>query len=217
MRSLSVLFVATLWSSFVFVPPAMAQSGRPAVEVGGQVTLLRLSDAADTTNTGFGGRFSVDLFRWLSVDTELNYFPSDDFHLAIPVPDLPPPGSLPPPQISYERRRTEVLAGARIGYRSDRWGLFGKVRPGFTHLSNEGINCVGAVCALMLFAVPEYRTEFALDLGGVAEFYPTRRTVARIDFGDTMIRHRSTAVPPCVNGDCTSHNFTTRLGMGWKF
>jgi hypothetical protein len=210
MRSRSVLFIATLCSSFVFVTPAMAQADRPAIEVGGQVTLLRLNDSG-TTNTGIGGRFSVDLARWLSLDTELNYFPSDDFEVATStaIPD--------PPRISYHRRRTEVLAGARIGYRGDRWGLFGKVRPGFTHLTNEGINCVGAVCALMLFAVPEYRTEFALDLGGVVEFYPTRRTVARFDFGDTMIQHRSTAVPPCPNGDCTSHNFTSRIGIGLKF
>jgi hypothetical protein len=213
MRSRSVLFLAALCSSFAFVTPAVAQSDRPAIEVGGQVTLLRLTDSS-TTSTGFGGRFSVNLFRWLSVDTEMNYFPSDDFKVAPSIPDPPPP-SYQPAWISYQRRRTELLAGARIGYRGDRWGLFGKVRPGFTHLTNEGINCAGAGCALMLFAVPEYRTEFALDLGGVAEFYPTRRTVARFDFGDTMIRHRSTAVPPCA--ECTSHNFTSRIGIGLKF
>ena len=71
------------------------------------------------------------------------------------------------------------------------------------------------MCALMLFARPEYRTEFALDLGGIVEFYPTRRTVARVDFGDVMIRHRSAAVPPC--SDCTSHNFTSRFGIGLRF
>ena len=68
---------------------------------------------------------------------------------------------------------------------------------------------------LMLLAVPEYRTEFAFDLGGVLEFYPSARTVARIDAGDTMIRHRSSAVPPCQ--ECTTHNFSSRFGVGVRF
>ena len=215
MRTQSVLFVVALCASFAAVTPAMAQSGRPTLEVGGQVTLLKLNDS-NTTNTGIGGSFSVDLTRWLSFVAEVNYFPSDDFKLITPDPDPPPPG-YERSQVTYHRRRTEILAGARLGYRAERWGVFGKIRPGLTHLTHEGINCVGGFCALMLFAVPEYRTEFALDLGGGVEFYPTGQTVARFELGDTMIQHRSTAAPPCPIGDCMSHNFTIRLGVGWKF
>jgi hypothetical protein len=215
MRVRSVPFIVALCSSFAYVPSALAQSDRPTMEVGGQVTFLRLTESS-TTNTGIGGRFSVDLTRWLSVGAEVNYFPSDDFEVTTPDPDPPPPG-YQRSQVTYHRRRTEVLGGARMGYRAERWGVFAKVQPGITHLTNRGVDCTGGVCALSLLAVPEYRAEFALDLGGGVEFYPTRRMVARFDVGDTIIQHRSTLAPPCPIGDCTSHNFTTRLGVGFRF
>ena len=186
----------------------MAQSDRPSMEVAGQATLLRLNDSG-TTNAGIGGRFSLDLSRFISLDAELAYFPNDTFEVptSTEVPNAP--------RVWYKRRRTDVLAGVKVGHRGGRFGLFGKVRPGFTRLTFRGINCVGDMCALMLFARTEYRSEFALDLGGIVEFYPTRRTVTRFDFGDVMIRHRSEAVPPC--SDCTTHNFTSRLGVGFRF
>ena len=207
MRSRSVPFFTLLLSSWILVTPALAQSDRPTMEVAGQAALLRLNDSG--TNAGIGGRFGLELSRWVSLDAEVNFFPKDDFEIRV---SADPP---PPVRVSYNRRRTDVLAGVKVGLRGDRFGLFGKVRPGFTHLTDQGIDCVGAMCALMLFARPEYRTEFALDLGGIVEFYPTRRTVARVDFGDMMIRNRGTAVPPCA--DCTTHNFTSRFGFGLRF
>jgi hypothetical protein len=73
---------------------------------------------------------------------------------------------------------------------------------------------VGQPCALILLARPVYRTEPAIDVGGVLEIYPTARTVARIDLGTTLIRHRS-YVPPCRN--CTSSNFASSVGFGYRF
>jgi hypothetical protein len=77
------------------------------------------------------------------------------------------------------------------------------------------MECSGELCTRILVPRDEYRTEFAMDFGGGLEFYPSARTVTRIEFGDTVIRHRSIA-PPCSAG-CTSHNFTTRIGGGFRF
>jgi hypothetical protein len=206
MRSRFVFVAAAILLSTALVSPALAQSGRPAFEVGGQTTLLRLDDSG-TTTAGIGGRFTMDLTSWLAIDAEVDFFPRDTFEVD--------PGVADAALVSYKRRRTDVLGGVKIGQRFGRFGLFGKVRPGFTRLTDRGINCDGEMCALMLLARPEYRTEFALDLGGVVEVYPTRRLVARFDFGDVLIRNRGTAVPPC--GDCTSHNFTSRFGVGLRF
>ncbi len=173
------------------------------MELGGQVTLLRVDDSG-TTSTGIGARFSVDITQWLSFVTDVNYFPSDDFQIE-------------QSQITYHRRRTEVLAGARLGYRANRWGVYANVQPGFTRLTDKGVDCEGAVCPLIILALPQYHTEFTLNLGGGVEFDATRRIVARIEFGDTIIQHRSTLAPPCASGDCTSHNFSTRLGLGFRF
>ena len=186
------------------VPSAFAQR----MEVGGGATVHRLT-GSDTTTAGVNGRFTFDITNWLAAEAEVTFFPSDDIVVRTQVP-----GSNF--GVGHYRRRTDGLFGVKLGYRGTRYGLFGKVRPGFTHLTGEGVECIGDDCAraLMLLALDDYRTEFALDLGGGFEFFPTRRTVTRIEFGDTMIRHRSFA-PPCLS--CTSHNFTTRIGGGFRF
>lgn len=106
----------------------------------------------------------------------------------------------------------------KLGTRTRRFGAFAKVRPGLARLTHREMECVGQACALLtlLLVQPVYRTEFAVDLRGVLEFYPSPRTVARLDLGDTLIRHRSSA-PPCWGGDCASHNFASRLGIGFRF
>ena len=90
-----------------------------------------------------------------------------------------------------------------------------KLRPGVTRLYHKCFGCVGEGCALVLIARNIYRTELAFDFGGGVEFYPSRRTVARLELGDTVISHRSFA-PPCPSG-CASHNLSSRVGLGVRF
>lgn len=186
---------------------AVAQPAAPRFEVSGQASVLRLSDFG-ATNAGIGGRIGFDLSRWVTADAEVDFFPNDDF--------VSPDSTAPEFRLFHYRRRTDAFFGVRIGTRGERFGAFARVRPGFTRLVGEGSKCVGPVCALALFQREEYRTEFALDLGGGFEFYPSQRTVARVELGDTMIRHRSMA-PPCWQSTCTSHNVATRFGMGLRF
>ena len=86
------------------------------------------------------------------------------------------PAAIADARLGYSRRRIEGFFGPKVGWHNERVGVFGKVRPGFTRLYDRGVNCVGEACArmLILLAGPEYRTEVALDLGGVVEFYPRR-------------------------------------------
>ena len=203
-------FVMVVALSLISVSFAKAQSPAPRFELSGQASLLRLSDF-DTTSAGLGARLLFDVNDWLSIDCEVSFFPHDK--VVGPSSDTP----VGPIRIDSERRRTDALAGVKIGTRRDRFGAFVKARPGFTRLFDKRTECVGDACAvvLMLFAPNRYRTEFAVDLGGGLEFYPSRRTVARVEIGDTIIRHRSVA-PPCVSG-CTSHNLSSRFGLGLRF
>lgn len=187
---------------------ALAQTEPPRVEIGGQLNVLRLSDSSDT-NVGLGGRVTFNLARWLGLEAEYQFLPKDELELSETVD-----GSLV--GIRYERRRSTALFGVKAGYRGERFGVFGKVRPGVTALSDRGVECLGDVCALMLLAVPEYRSEFVVDVGGVVEFYPSSRWVARFDVGSLIVNHRSTA-PPCVGGGCTSSNLALSLGGGVRF
>ena len=178
---------------------ASAQSvGR--FEVGGQVAALRIQEVG-ATPAGFGGRVSYDLLDWLSVESEFNHFPHE-------VLRFDGPG-----QLVYHRRRSEALFGPKVGLRTERFGMFAKVRPGFAHISTQSIDCENHCAAVTLIAgLPVARTLFAVDLGGVLEFYPSGRTVARVDVGDTIIRQGALL---CAN--CTSHNVASRVGIGLRF
>ena len=195
-------------AALVGISDAAAQSELPRYEAGVQVSVLRLSDFG-STNTGIGGRFSFNLSRWAALEAEGAFFPQDDIA-------LPPTALIDNLRVRHSRKRTEAFFGAKLGYRWDRFGLFAKARPGFTALSDDGLRCEGEVCALVLLLRPEYRTEFAIDLGGILEFYPSRRVVARFELGDTIIRHRSTA-PPCWGEGCTSNNVSSKFGIGFRF
>jgi hypothetical protein len=189
---------------------ASAQAVEPRFEVGGQASVLRLSDFG-TTNAGFGGRLLFLVTDWMWVDGEVTVFPHDE--VVGPTTET----SVGPVRVENARRRTDALVGVKIGARRDRLGTFFKLRPGITRLYNKRTECVGNGCAvvLMLIAPNRYRTEFALDVGGGVEFYPSPRTIARVELGDTIIRHRSFA-PPCPSG-CTSHNLSSRIGVGVRF
>ena len=184
---------------------AFAQSDS-RLELAGQATMLRLNDLG--TSAGFGGRVTFDLTNLVAIEAEVNLFPSEK--ITQPMGGL----TAGTARLAYHRRRTDLLVGAKVGHRGERFGLFARVRPGVARLTDRGLGCDGEVCALILVARPQYRTEFAFDVGGTVEFYPSARSVARFDLGDVMIRHRSFA-PPCTG--CTSHNFTSRFGAGFRF
>jgi hypothetical protein len=52
-------------------------------------------------------------------------------------------------------------------------------------------------------------TEFALDIGGVFELYPSRRVAFRFDIGDTIIRFGGLGF--------TSHNLQITTGVALRF
>jgi hypothetical protein len=208
MRTIQTRLILPIAAAFAVagVAPAFAQSsGR--LEVAVQTTMLRQS-RFDATTASIGGRVSFDLARWIAAEGEFNFFPSDVIRLTSTY-------SGDTMTVSHFRHRSDVVFGIKAGVRGERFGVFGKVRPGLTKLTDEGLRCDGPMCILALFARPEYQKEFALDTGGVFELYPVARSVVRFDVGDLMIQHRSLAAPPCSK--CTTHNVTTRIGVGWRF
>ena len=94
---------------------------------------------------------------------------------------------------------TSALFGIKSGLRSNRFGLFGKTRAGIWHFS-------GAYFDARLHR----KNFFTLDLGGILEYYPSRRTTVRIDLGDTVIFYQSERLG-------TVHNFQPGLGFGFRF
>src|SRR5437870_4825851 len=85
-------------------------------------------------------------------------------------------------------RVTAAFFGPKGGYRTRRVGVFGKIRPGF-QTYGKVITSVASINPLQ-FTFGR-RVNFALDMGGVAEYYATNRIALRFDIGDTRIRFGS--------------------------
>jgi len=161
------------------------------------------------TNTqfGFGGRFSYNFIPSVAAEVQTDFYPGHVDRFA---------GS------SAGGRILQVQAGAKVGKRFEKWGLFGKVRPGAISFS-ETLKFNGSSSS-QLFRL-DRSTYFSLDVGGVLEFYPSPRIVARFDGGDTMIRYGGAqvgiffipAIPTPPAPYEFRHNFQFSAGVGFRF
>jgi hypothetical protein len=177
---------------------------------------------------GFGGRFGYNLTKNLAVEAEVNFFPDA--------------GSFSEPDAFKGGHKIEGLFGVKAGKRFDKVGIFAKARPGFLHASKGDIQPRrGGVCALAITIFPPpvgcfetiSKSNFAFDLGGVVEVYPTKRTIIRFDAGDTIVRSGERNVPAVFNPSPgilapsfvtivrapakTVHNFQGSIGIGLRF
>jgi hypothetical protein len=193
MRKLMTIVVAIALLSLLGSIRAQAQDETPKLELGLQFALLGLDGAQPVlpgaTEPGFGGRLTWNLNHRYSVESEVNFFPND----------------------RHERgRRTQTLFGMKMSARIDNAGVFLKVRPGLIHFDPA---------APSLVSLGSFNsTNFALDLGAGLEFYLSRHTMARFDFGDTIIRLGGINCPsPGCSRNDISNNFQFNAGIGWRF
>ena len=192
------LFVITATLMFLSFPSrsALAQSDVPKLEFGAQYTLLQHS-VGDTTDSGVGGRIGFNFTKHVGIEGEINFFPQKRRT-----------------GIYIDRQEAEGLFGVKVGTRSDKVGIFGKLRPGFLFISK------GQIDPLIKFVVvpppPVSQTLFALDFGGVLEVYPSRHILLRFDVGDTVIRFTNSSVDP-LSFTFFRHNLQFSTGVGFRF
>jgi hypothetical protein len=184
-------FVLAAAALLLMVPAqnAQAQSETPKVEIGAHYTLLRFRDF-DVTDSGVGGRVTLNLTDNFGIEGELNVFPQKRTD------------SLTTSPLFVDSSRTQGLFGAKTGLRSEKAGIFGKFRPGFVRFGESGV-------------IPgQSFTQFALDIGGVFELYPSRSVALRFDIGDTVIRFGSNF----TGGDAFySNNLQISTGVAFRF
>jgi hypothetical protein len=108
-------------------------------------------------------RFTYNLIDYLGVEAETNSFSQT--------------------REGGGNNETQGLFGVRAGIRKPRYGLFAKVRPGITRFYWLGVSPGPNT-------FEQGHTRFAVDVGGVFEYYPSRHTAIRIDAGDTMINFK---------------------------
>jgi len=205
----------------------------PRYEVAADFSSLSLNSG--TTLPGLGGRFTYNLNRHVALEAAGYFFPG---HCDVCIGET-------------TGHVTEGLFGVKAGKRFQRWGIFGKARPGFMSFgqggfnvtpllsgpSNGRVNCFGTSQNNFLpcFRIESTRvTPAVIDLGGVLEFYPSRRIVVRFDGGDTIIRYRQrtfntliadpanpTSFVPILarttDPGFTRHSFQFIAGVGFRF
>jgi hypothetical protein len=187
----------------------------PKFEIGGEFTTLERGFFSRQTDPGVGARFTFNFNRALAFEAAGYIFPKDC-------------------QSCFNGgRMSQVVAGAKIGKRFEHWGIFAKARPGVVSFSRGEFNPV-AISPTATFPVQfevNRITSFATDLGGVLEFYPSRRIVTRFDVGDTIIHFGQRTVNgvsfdpttqqfflvPFVRPARTTHNFQFIAGVGFRF
>ena len=190
-----------------------AQTDEHKAEVGGLYTIVTLTDfqarlfpatgAGSNTLSGIGGRFGYYVHKNVAIDAEANFFP--EAHL-----------------LNEEfGQKMQGFIGVKAGVRKNKLGIFAKARPGvmwFGEFPSRG-SCssttFGSVCGVA------HQKNFALDVGGVFEYYPTDRLIVRFDAGDTIIRYpevqtRVGTLPVLVPA-ATKNNLQISLGVGWRF
>lgn len=197
-------------------------------EIGGQFTILRRSDAdvtaevfslngfgsrnyrsAKLNELGIGGRFTFNFSKNIAVESEVNFFRKIEKppFVAGVGQRISQPGG----------RKFQAVVGPKIGIRKEKFGVFGKVRPGFFHIDEYNvINQIGPPDNFFTVSRVKKATFFNVDVGGVFEYYPTRRTVFRVDVGDTIINYNSQQ-PKDLNPSITRHNLQTSFGFGIRF
>ena len=109
--------------------------------------------------------------------------------------------------------------GGKVGKRFEKWGLFGKARPGFV-----GFSRVFDFGGVQVGAGNEFVTKVypSLDVGAVVEFYVSPRWMARFDIDDTLIHYPelqfSNFTPPLVlQASEIRHNLQVSTGIGFGF
>lgn len=212
-------------------------------EVGGQITFLRQKSYQDDsqifdipfsfngrnyerltdnhqTEFGFGGRFTYNFNKNIAVEIEANYFPIDRLvSTGRESARIFGTNEFLRNFVEPKGRKFQAVAGPKIGYRAKKYGVFGKVRPGLFYVDRY------PVIQFLSFTPPVIGVAsgdvkalfFSADVGGVVEFYPSKRTVLRFDIGDTIIVYKAGLQPRQFNPGFTRHTFQFSTGFGYRF
>ncbi len=156
------------------------------------------------TLSGLGGYATYRFWRVLYFDGDVIYFPQDT-HGSTNL---------------YGGPVLQGLFGVKGGIRRNHFGFFGKVRPGFQSYAQALERITSQPSGTLDYSYGR-STNFALDLGGIVEFYPSERSTLRIEAGDSHIFFS----PHAVDSNGTSlpydlgmrHSIQFVLGYGWRF
>ncbi len=162
-------------------------------------------------DSGFGARISYNFTKRIAVEAEANWYFQKNFNYELPLYNESP---------NRGGQKFQMLFGPKVGHRTRKFGVFGKVRPGFIHFVSYPvyiwIQDVPPGSPYLSWQTLQRSTFFNVDVGGVFEYYPSKRTIFRVDVGDTIIRYNAQE-PKQYNATFTRHNLQMNVGFGFRF
>ena len=210
-------FLITLLTVLLLQSQAQSQSTNetPKFEVAAEYSALQRESFRGGNDGGGGARFTFNLNRVISFETAGYFFPRQCI------------------DCSNNGNVVEVVGGVKIGKRFERWGIFGKARPGVVSFSRGRFDVVPnpSIPGFPFNFVPHRVNSLAADLGGVVEFYPTKHIVTRFDAGDTIIHFgprpaqviafdpatSTYNLSPFTLPSRTTHKGQLVASVGWRF
>src|SRR5678809_1096252 len=210
-----IFLLASLLCLLLIQSSVLAQTqDPPRYEVAAEFTTLN-REAYDGVRVepGVGARFTFNFNKTFAVEGAM--------HISLnECPGCINPG-----------RSGDLFAGVKVGKRYKSWGIFAKARPGIVNVGQLQYVQTGTTGPFPFQAEIKGLDNFAADLGGVVEFYPSRRIVTRFDAGDTIIHFtRRTAngiifdpttgtyvLVPFTTPARTTHNFQFIASVGFRF
>ena len=169
-KALAFALLACAW------PVRAQEQDAPKFEIGVQYTSLSINlpgFGGTEIAPGVGGRVTYNFTDYFAIEAEGNVFPSATRR------DYTTGGAA-----------QQMQAGVKVGKRWQRFGLFAKARPGLVSFSETIAPTLIESGGLVFSSFQrERKTHFSMDLGGVLEFYPSRRMLVRFDAGDTIVRY----------------------------
>lgn len=183
-------WIATGVLGLLTVPASMGQEKPPRFEAGPVFSFLHQPNMQTTNQFEVGGRFSYNLFSHLGIDAEYVISP------------------FRPVQASFFEggRINQGFLGLKAGRRWEKWGISGKLRPGFVAYSNTVRSLSFNASSFALRT--DWLMEPALDAGGIVEFYLSRRFLLRYDAGDTIILYGGQVLTNSTSSKTTLQGFT---------
>src|SRR6266478_9794568 len=167
--------IAIIAASFLAGPARARGQSReiPRFEVAAEFTSITFDPGL--SEPGIGGRVTYNLNKHVALEAAGYFFPRQ-CHFC---------GRVEEGQIA------QGLFGIKVGKRFGKWGVFGKARPGLMNFSRGNfVIAATSGTGLNAFRIDfHHRTNLVLDLGGVLEFYPSKKIILRVDLGDTIIRY----------------------------
>ena len=220
MRQTSLLIGALLFLVFGSTADAQQPSDEPPkIEVSVHFTSLAgpeiqpaFSHKVINSESGLGARFSYNLTKHVALEAEGNLFVRGGSDFGRTAPNV------------------QGQFGVKAGKRFERFGFFAKARPGLLSVGDTLIQTgtqtveTGFPFPPTTFPVFEVRRKnfFTVDVGGVLEFYPSRRVLVRFDAGDTIVhggglRSISFSDLPGPSLSPITHNFQFSSGVAFRF